>query len=99
MLDHKRRNSRGKLKEDSNFKCQIYENKLKDIAKNCPSTELNVQSLDTVEMFCYLGDTKEARRSAVNSVATRIRNRWSKFRDLVPLSASQCLPLYAKGRL
>ena len=32
-----------------------------------------------------------AKRGAANSVITRIRSRWSKFRDLVPLLASRGL--------
>ena len=54
---HKRCNGiRGKLKEDSKFKCQTYAN-LADIAEDCPATELNTQSLETMEKFCYLGGT------------------------------------------
>ena len=33
-----------------------------------------------------------AKRGAANSVIMRIRSRWSKFRDLVPLLASRGLP-------
>lgn len=52
-----------------------------------------------VEKLCYLGDTIGARRGAFDSAITKIRSGWCKFIGLVPLSASRCLPLGAKGRL
>ena len=52
-----------------------------------------------MERFCFPGDTIGARGDAVDSIMTRVRNRWSKFRDLVLLLESRCLPLDVKGRL
>ena len=61
---------------------------------------LHDQSLETVEKFCYFGDTTGARWCATDSVITRIRKRRSKFRDLVPLlTARRRLHLKAKDRL
>lgn len=61
--------------------------------------KLSSQSLQIVEMFCYLGVTTEAKEGAVGRVITRIRSGWSKFRDFLPLSRSRGLSLGAKGRL
>ena len=46
---------------------------------------------------CYLGDMTQGCES--DRVITMIRNGWCKFRDLVSLSASNGLPLGARGRL
>ena len=48
---------------------------------------------------CWLRNTVGVRRGAVDSVITRIKSGWSKFRDLVPLLVSRGLPLGANGRL
>ena len=48
-------------------------------------------SLKIVEMFCYLGVTIRARRSAFDSVIIRFRCGWCKFRGLVPLLASNVI--------
>ena len=37
----------------------------------------------------YLGNTLGARGSTVNSVITKVRSGWSKFRNLVPLLTSK----------
>ena len=50
-----------------------------DIAKVCLDVELKRQPLEIVERFWYYGDTIVA-----DSVVTRIRNSWSKFKDFVP---------------
>ena len=89
---------RGSLKEDSKFKCQRCANQQTCIAEDCLGTELDGQSLEIMENFCYFGDTVRARKSVLYSVITRIRSRWCKFRDLVPLIVSRGLPLGAKGR-
>ena len=52
---------RAKLKEDKNFKCQVFANQQTNIAEDCPSIESNGQSLEIIEMFCYLGGTIGAR--------------------------------------
>ena len=40
-----------------------------------------------------------ARKGATDSIKTRIRGGWNKFRDLLPLIASRGLLFEAKGRL
>lgn len=42
--------------------------------------ELNGQSLEIGERFCYLFNIIVARGVAVNSFKTRIRSGWSRFR-------------------
>ena len=53
--------TRGKLKEDSKFRCQTYANQPTEIAKDCPNMVLNRQSLEIAEKFSYLGVTIRAR--------------------------------------
>ena len=65
---HKRGSDiRGKLKEDSKFKCQTYADQQTDIAENCPGIEI-------VEKVCYLGDTIGARMGGFDIIITRIRS-------------------------
>ena len=72
---HKRYSGiRGKLKEDSMFKCQVCAYKQTDIAEDCPSIDLNGKSLKIFKKFCYLCDTKGASGSASDRVATMIRS-------------------------
>ena len=47
---------RGKLKEDSKFKCQTCESQEENIIENCPGMELKDHSLEIVERF-YLSGT------------------------------------------
>ena len=74
------------MKEDNKFKCQQT-----DIPENCPGIELNAQSLEMVETFCYLCDTIGARRGAFDSAKTKIKSGWCGFRDLVPLLSKRGL--------
>ena len=62
-----------------------------------PGIELNVQSFEIVERFCYLGSTIFS-GGAFNSVTT-IKNGWSKFTDLSPLLSSRGLTLWGKSRI
>ena len=55
-----------------------------DIAEDCSGINLNVQSLETVEKFCYLWDALGAREGGFDSVIIMIRSGLCKFRDLVP---------------
>ena len=52
-----------------------------------------------MEKFCHLDDTIDAKGSVVESVLTRTRKTWNKFRGLVFLLASRSLLLGAKCRL
>ena len=69
------------------------------VAEDSPGITLNGQSLEIVDKYCYLVDTKGVRRETVDSVITRTKRRRSKFRGLVPLLACRGLRLGAKGRL
>ena len=59
---------RGKLEEDTKFKCA---NQQTDIAEECLGIELNGQSLEIEEEFCYLGDIIGARGNAGTEVEIR----------------------------
>ena len=63
-----------------------------------PGKELNDQSLKLWES-CTLDDTMEAIMGIVHSVITKIRGRWSKFKDLKSVLTSRVLPKEPKGRL
>ena len=41
--------------------------------------KLNSQSLESVEKFCYLGDTIGARRGAADNILARTTSRRSKL--------------------
>ena len=56
----------------------------KNIAENCSGKEVNDQSLEIEEQFCYL-DWTRVTEGAIHNVITRIRSWWNNFRDLVPL--------------
>ena len=47
---------RGKLKEDIRLEGQKYPKQQADIAEECVGTEINYQSLKSLEKFCYLED-------------------------------------------
>ena len=64
--------------------------KSEGIIEDCPGIEINDQSLEFKEKFCYLSDTVGTRGDAFDSDITRISRR-SKLRDLVPLLVSRCL--------
>ena len=68
--------TRGKLKEDSKFKCHIYANQLTEITEDCPDIVINGQSLKIAKNICYFGDTIGARGAAFDSAITRISSRW-----------------------
>ena len=57
---HKRYSGiRGKLKEDSMFKCQVCAYKQTDIAEDCPSIDLNGKSLKFSKSFVIFVTQKE----------------------------------------
>ena len=58
--------------------------------------KLDGQSLEVVNKFRYLGNTVGTRRAKVDSVLTRLRNGWSKFRALSPFPRSRGFPYEQK---
>ena len=63
---HKRCSSiRSKLEEESKFKCQACVKQQANIVKVYPGIELNGQSLEIVEKFCYLDGTIGARGGCI----------------------------------
>ena len=55
-------------------------------------------TLDTVDRFCYLGDTIGAGGGARECTVTRTRCAWKKFRALLPVLTSRRFSLCQKGR-
>ena len=68
-----------------------------DIADDCSGIKLNVQSLETVEKFCYLRDALGAREGGFDSVIIMIRSGLCKFRDLVPFQPVEVRPYKQKA--
>lgn len=71
------------MKEDITSECQTCVNQQTDLAEDSPGVESNGQSLEIVNRFDVLMAPVGARGSAVDRVITKIKSRWSKFRDLV----------------
>ena len=55
------------------------------------------KEIDVVDKFCYLGDMISAEGGAEESIATRIRCGWKKFRELLPLLTTKGFSLRSKG--
>ena len=55
-----------KLKKGGKFKCQTSAYQQTDMEQMNPGIELNSQSIEIVETFCYLGDTTEVKGSKVD---------------------------------
>jgi len=55
-------------------------------------------NLEVVDKFCYLGDMPSVDRDADAAVEARIRIRWNKFRQLVPLLTNRDISLIRRGR-
>ena len=51
---------------------------------------------ECVKSFCYLGDTLDG---ADLATTPRIKNRWMKFRELLPFLTSKAPPLEMKGKV
>ena len=52
-----------------------------------------------VKSFCYLGDTLDGHGRADHAATARIRNGWTKLRELLPFLTSRAPPLKMKGRV
>ncbi len=59
---------------------------------------LDGDTLDTVDRFCYLGDTIGAGGGARECTVARTRCAWKKFRALLPVLTSRRFSLRKKGR-
>ena len=59
---------------------------------------LDGDTLDTVDRFCYLGDTLGAGGGARECTVARTRCAWKKFRALLPVLTSRRFSLRKKGR-
>ena len=56
-------------------------------------------NLEIVDEFCYRGDMSSVDGDADAAVEARVRIRWSKFRQLVPLLTTRDISLIRRGRL
>ena len=62
---------RSRLKADPNFKCRVCTGDIVQQLRSDPLV-LDGETLETVDTFCYLGDTISAGGGAGESVVTRI---------------------------
>jgi len=66
----------------------------------CTIVHIDVNAnLELVDKFCYLGDMLSVDGDAGAAVENRIRTRWNKFRQLVPLLTNKDVSLIVTGRL
>ena len=56
-------------------------------------------NLELVDKFCYLGDMLSVDGDADAVMETRIRIRWNKFRQLMPLCTNMDISLKMRGTL
>jgi len=55
-------------------------------------------NLELVDKFCYLSDILSVDRDVDAAVENRIRVRWNKFRQMVPLFTNKDISLKVRGR-
>ena len=91
---------RGKLKDDSKFKCQTCANQRIDIAEHCQSKELNGQSLEIVERKCLSSPCRTFKVSGIFS-SGRPKKTWNEAvrRDLKGKSTGTYLTTEILGSL
>ena len=75
---------RGKLGAVEDYKCRICTGEVTHLDKQ-PTESLTIENLDVLDKFCYLGDMINAGGGAEESILTRIRCGWKKFRELLPV--------------
>ena len=73
---------RGSLRADPSYKCRVCTGSYVLQERPGPLV-LDGVALETVDTFCYLGDTISAAGGARESVVTRIRCGWGWFRKLL----------------
>ena len=89
---------RGSLRADPSYKCRVCTGSYVLQERPGPLV-LDGVALETVDTFCYLGDTISAAGGAGESVVTRIRCGWGKFRELLPVLTSKRFSLRRRGNL
>ena len=89
---------RGSLGADPSYKCRVCTGSYVLQERPGPLV-LDGVALETVDTFCYLGDTISAAGGAGESVVTRIRCGWGKFRELLPVLTSKRFSLRRRGNL
>ena len=59
----------------------------------------NGEPLESVDTFCYLGDTISAGGGCETAAIIRARTAWGKYRGLQPILSSKNVALRIKGRV
>ena len=85
----------GRLNHDNKSTYQTCPSQETQRAEECPGMELNGQSFEVKEKFCYPVDVLG---SALNKAIAEITKEWNKFRTLLPFLTCRSLPLGAKWR-
>ena len=89
---------RGSLRADPSYKCRVCTGSYVRQERPNPLV-LDGVALETVDTFCYLGNKISAAGGAGESVVTRIRCGWDKFRELLPVLISKRFLLHRRGNL
>ena len=89
---------RKQKKDEPEYTCRVCTGELVIQAPQRPEPLLlDGVELETVDSFCYLGDTIGAGGGAGESSSTRVRCGWQKFRDLLPVLTSKRFSQRRKG--
>ena len=89
---------RKQKKDEPEYTCRVCTGDLVIQAPQRPEPLLlDGVELETVDSFCYLGDTIGAGGGAGESSSTRVRCGWQKFRDLLPVLTSKRFSQRRKG--
>ena len=90
----------GSLKPDPNFVCKRCLGTAKPINEQLvKNVHIGEDSLDVVPYFCYLGDMSSQGGGCLESITTRVRCAWGKFRELLPLLTSRFMSPTKKGEM
>ena len=90
---------KGQLVKATNFVCSQCSSGAVADRTNEEKVMLAGSNLEVVDKFCYLGDMLDAGGRAESSTVTRVRSRWEKFRELLPLLTTKAISLKVKGEL
>ena len=90
----------GRLTVDSTYRCPRCCGTSRPIdGRPILHVSVDGHQLDTVDTFCYLGDTICAGGGCTASIITRCRSAWGKFRELLPILTNKSISPKTRGRI
>ena len=91
---------KSRLRPIADFKCRRCTGDARPLdGQPVKSIAIGGETLEVVDKFCYLGDMISAGGGAGESLVSRIRSGWKKFRELLPLLTSRGFSLRTKGHV